>query len=39
MKCRPCSLHGARRCDRGLACMTGLEPEMVMATVREMLAD
>ncbi len=37
MDCRPCSLHGARHCTRGHACMVGLEPEHVMRTIGEML--
>jgi len=37
MDCRPCSLHGGKQCASGHRCMTEMEPEFVMETVREML--
>ncbi len=31
--CRPCSLHGRKRCSRGLACLAEISPEEVLAEV------
>jgi ADP-heptose:LPS heptosyltransferase len=39
LDCRPCSLHGAKSCKQGHRCMSGLSPEAVMETVREMLKE
>jgi ADP-heptose:LPS heptosyltransferase len=38
LDCRPCSLHGGKRCNRGFECLNAIEPETVMDVVREMLA-
>ncbi|QGY41725.1 glycosyltransferase family 9 protein [Pseudodesulfovibrio cashew] len=38
MECRPCSLHGARTCERGHSCLAGIPPEKVAACAAEMLA-
>jgi len=36
LTCRPCSLHGKRNCKYGdLRCLAGLEPESVIAELRE----
>ncbi|NHZ46602.1 glycosyltransferase family 9 protein [Nitratidesulfovibrio liaohensis] len=32
--CRPCSLHGSRRCAHSGRCMTGIAPDAVFAAVR-----
>ncbi|WMW66180.1 glycosyltransferase family 9 protein [Nitratidesulfovibrio liaohensis] len=32
--CRPCSLHGSRRCAHSERCMTGIAPDAVFAAVR-----
>lgn len=32
--CRPCSLHGSRRCAHSGRCMTGISPDAVFAAVR-----
>lgn len=37
MDCRPCSLHGAKPCDKGFECMAGIAPEDVMDTIRKKL--
>ena len=37
--CRPCSLHGSKRCDRQGACMADIMPEAVLESVRRLLAD
>ena len=37
MDCRPCSLHGSGTCPKGNACITGIEPERVLAELKEML--
>jgi len=34
LPCRPCGLHGGRRCRRGdLACLTAITPEQVWSTL------
>ncbi|BCS90141.1 glycosyltransferase family 9 protein [Pseudodesulfovibrio sediminis] len=30
LACRPCSLHGAKACDKGFECMTSITPEKMM---------
>ncbi|WP_156925251.1 glycosyltransferase family 9 protein [Nitratidesulfovibrio termitidis] len=37
--CRPCSLHGSRRCAHSGRCMTGITPEAVFAAVRQVAGD
>ena len=38
LECRPCSLHGGRRCRRGdRECLDGLEPGPVIEAVRKVL--
>ncbi len=37
MACRPCSLHGADACSRNFACITGIEPDLVLAELKSML--
>ena len=37
LKCRPCSLHGARNCVRGFECMAGTSPEAVLRAVQDIL--
>jgi len=37
LPCRPCSLHGAKACDRGFECMTGITPEMMMDAAKSMM--
>jgi len=35
LDCRPCGLHGSRKCPRGdHRCMTGITPDMVWETIR-----
>lgn len=36
--CRPCSLHGARRCGHAGRCMRGIAPDAVFAAVRKVTA-
>ena len=38
LDCRPCSLHGAKPCDREFDCMASITPDTVMETVRRKLA-
>ncbi|XXJ19046.1 glycosyltransferase family 9 protein [Desulfovibrio caledoniensis] len=38
LPCRPCSLHGARKCARGFECMTETRPETVLDAVLASLA-
>jgi ADP-heptose:LPS heptosyltransferase len=38
LPCRPCSLHGAKKCDKGFECMTETTPETVLDAVRASLA-
>jgi len=38
LTCRPCSLHGAKKCARGFECMTETTPETVLDAVRACLA-
>lgn len=35
--CRPCSLHGSRRCAHSGRCMTGIAPDAVFAAVRRVV--
>jgi ADP-heptose:LPS heptosyltransferase len=35
--CRPCSLHGGKPCASGYRCLSSIEPEAVMAVIRQML--
>jgi len=35
MACRPCSLHGAGHCSRGVACMQDISPARVLEAVLE----
>ncbi|MDR3042808.1 MAG: glycosyltransferase family 9 protein [Desulfovibrio sp.] len=35
--CRPCSLHGGRRCAHSGRCMTGIAPDAVFAAVRRVM--
>ncbi|MEO2065988.1 MAG: lipopolysaccharide heptosyltransferase II [Desulfurobacteriaceae bacterium] len=38
LKCRPCGLHGGRKCPEGhFKCMVGLKPEKVIEVVEELL--
>lgn len=37
LACRPCSLHGAKKCARGFECMTLTRPETVLDAVRAVL--
>ena len=37
--CRPCSLHGSRRCAHSGRCMTGIAPDAVFAAVRRVVGD
>lgn len=38
MPCRPCSLHGKRRCDRDSACMRRIRPQEVLEVLDRMTA-
>lgn len=38
MDCRPCTLHGSRRCAADHACMGAIAPEHVVAVTQEVLA-
>jgi lipopolysaccharide heptosyltransferase II len=39
LSCRPCSVHGRRRCPLGHhRCMRDLTPDLVLAAVRRVLA-
>ncbi len=38
MPCRPCSLHGSGVCKKGNACIMGIEPERILAELKDMLA-
>lgn len=37
LKCRPCSLHGSKNCDRGFHCMSGTTPERVLKAINDRL--
>lgn len=37
--CRPCSLHGSRRCAHSGRCMTGITPDAVFAAVRRVTGE
>ena len=37
LTCRPCTLHGKKRCSRDHACMKGISPDQVMHVLDEML--
>ncbi len=37
MDCRPCSLHGATECTRGLECLSGITPDQTMAAIQTIL--
>ncbi|WP_353118041.1 glycosyltransferase family 9 protein [Nitratidesulfovibrio sp.] len=37
--CRPCSLHGSRRCAHSGRCMTGIAPDAVFAAVRRVTGE
>jgi len=39
LKCRPCSLHGDKKCPKGhFECMLGISPEMVFEKAQKMLS-
>jgi len=38
MPCRPCSLHGSGTCKKGNACIMDIEPQRMLAELKEMLA-
>lgn len=38
LSCRPCSLHGARPCGRGLSCLLGIEARQVLEQVDSLLS-
>lgn len=37
LPCRPCSLHGAKACDKDFECMASITPDRVTKTAREIL--
>ncbi|WP_243547163.1 glycosyltransferase family 9 protein [Pseudodesulfovibrio tunisiensis] len=39
LDCRPCSLHGARGCERGLECLTSITPQDALAAVNTILQE
>ncbi|MEO0146641.1 MAG: glycosyltransferase family 9 protein, partial [candidate division WOR-3 bacterium] len=39
LRCRPCSLHGERRCPHALECLTGINPQTVLQSLGVVLGE